>query len=183
MSKQFDVIVIGGGPGGYIAAIRAAQLGFNVACIDEWKNAAAARAGRHLHQRGLHSVQGAAAVVRAFRARRHHFAEHGITEGPEDGRGQDDRPQGRRREAEQRRHPVPVQEEQGHFFHGRGSFAGRSRAATRSRWPARPRRSDRQAGHRRHRLQRARAAGRAFDERPSCPTTARCHWRGAKKLA
>lgn len=39
MSKQFDVIVIGGGPGGYIAAIRAAQLGFNVACVDEWKNA------------------------------------------------------------------------------------------------------------------------------------------------
>ncbi len=34
----FDVIVIGAGPGGYIAAIRAAQLGFNVACIDEWKN-------------------------------------------------------------------------------------------------------------------------------------------------
>ncbi len=39
MSKQFDVIVIGGGPGGYIAAIRAAQLGFSTACIDEWKNA------------------------------------------------------------------------------------------------------------------------------------------------
>ena len=39
MSKQFDVIVIGAGPGGYIAAIRAAQLGFAVACIDEWKNA------------------------------------------------------------------------------------------------------------------------------------------------
>jgi dihydrolipoamide dehydrogenase len=38
MSKQFDVVVIGGGPGGYIAAIRAAQLGFNTACIDEWKN-------------------------------------------------------------------------------------------------------------------------------------------------
>jgi dihydrolipoamide dehydrogenase len=38
MSKKFDVIVIGGGPGGYIAAIRAAQLGFNTACIDEWKN-------------------------------------------------------------------------------------------------------------------------------------------------
>ncbi|VTU25550.1 dihydrolipoyl dehydrogenase [Variovorax sp. PBL-E5] len=37
-NKQFDVIVIGGGPGGYVAAIRAAQLGFNVACIDEWKN-------------------------------------------------------------------------------------------------------------------------------------------------
>ena len=38
MANQFDVIVIGGGPGGYIAAIRAAQLGFNTACIDEWKN-------------------------------------------------------------------------------------------------------------------------------------------------
>jgi dihydrolipoamide dehydrogenase len=38
MSQSFDVVVIGGGPGGYIAAIRAAQLGFNTACIDEWKN-------------------------------------------------------------------------------------------------------------------------------------------------
>ena len=38
MSQAFDVVVIGGGPGGYIAAIRAAQLGFRVACIDEWKN-------------------------------------------------------------------------------------------------------------------------------------------------
>jgi dihydrolipoamide dehydrogenase len=38
-TKQFDVIVIGGGPGGYVAAIRAAQLGLATACIDEWKNA------------------------------------------------------------------------------------------------------------------------------------------------
>ena len=38
MSKQFDVIVIGAGPGGYIAAIRAAQLGMSVACIDAWTN-------------------------------------------------------------------------------------------------------------------------------------------------
>jgi dihydrolipoamide dehydrogenase len=35
---DFDVIVIGGGPGGYPAAIRAAQNGLSVACIDEWKN-------------------------------------------------------------------------------------------------------------------------------------------------
>lgn len=33
--KRFDIIVIGGGPAGYAAAIRAAQLGMNVACIDE----------------------------------------------------------------------------------------------------------------------------------------------------
>ncbi len=39
MAKNFDVVVIGGGPGGYIAAIRAAQLGFATACIDEWSNA------------------------------------------------------------------------------------------------------------------------------------------------
>jgi dihydrolipoyl dehydrogenase len=38
MSTNFDVIVIGAGPGGYIAAIRAAQLGFATACIDEWVN-------------------------------------------------------------------------------------------------------------------------------------------------
>jgi dihydrolipoamide dehydrogenase len=38
MSRSFDVVVIGAGPAGYIAAIRAAQHGKTVACIDEWKN-------------------------------------------------------------------------------------------------------------------------------------------------
>lgn len=38
MSQQFDVVVIGAGPGGYVAAIRAAQLGFSTACIDEFKS-------------------------------------------------------------------------------------------------------------------------------------------------
>jgi len=36
MSEQFDVIVIGGGPGGYVAAIRAAQLGFKTLCVDNF---------------------------------------------------------------------------------------------------------------------------------------------------
>ena len=35
--KTFDVVVIGAGPAGYIAAIRAAQLGLSTACIEEWK--------------------------------------------------------------------------------------------------------------------------------------------------
>lgn len=38
MSKTYDVIVIGGGPAGYVAAIRAAQLGMQVACVDNWVN-------------------------------------------------------------------------------------------------------------------------------------------------
>lgn len=36
MSQQYDVIVIGAGPGGYVAAIRAAQLGFKTVCIEKW---------------------------------------------------------------------------------------------------------------------------------------------------
>ena len=35
--KAFDLVVIGGGPAGYVAAIRAAQLGFTVACVEQWK--------------------------------------------------------------------------------------------------------------------------------------------------
>ncbi len=37
-TEQFDVIVIGAGPGGYVAAIRCAQLGLKTACVDEWLN-------------------------------------------------------------------------------------------------------------------------------------------------
>ena len=35
---EYDLIVIGGGPGGYVAAIRAAQLGINVMCIEKRKS-------------------------------------------------------------------------------------------------------------------------------------------------
>ena len=38
MSEKFDVIVVGAGPAGYVAAIRCAQLGFNTACVDKWQN-------------------------------------------------------------------------------------------------------------------------------------------------
>lgn len=34
MAESFDLIILGAGPGGYVAAIRAAQLGMNVACVD-----------------------------------------------------------------------------------------------------------------------------------------------------
>jgi dihydrolipoamide dehydrogenase len=38
MTQTYDVVVIGAGPGGYIAAVRAAQLGLRTACIEGWKN-------------------------------------------------------------------------------------------------------------------------------------------------
>ena len=41
--QQFDVVVIGAGPAGYPAAIRAAQLGLSVACVDDWQNADGSR--------------------------------------------------------------------------------------------------------------------------------------------
>ncbi len=38
MSKTYDVVVVGAGPAGYVAAIRCAQLGLKTACVDEWEN-------------------------------------------------------------------------------------------------------------------------------------------------
>ncbi len=38
MPDKFDVVVIGSGPAGYVAAIRAAQLGLNTACVEQWRN-------------------------------------------------------------------------------------------------------------------------------------------------
>ena len=38
MSNEYDVVVIGSGPAGYVAAIRCAQLGFKTACIEKWLN-------------------------------------------------------------------------------------------------------------------------------------------------
>ena len=37
--EHYDVVVIGAGPGGYVAAIRCAQLGLKTACVDSWRNA------------------------------------------------------------------------------------------------------------------------------------------------
>ncbi|MFN5700206.1 MAG: dihydrolipoyl dehydrogenase [Betaproteobacteria bacterium] len=79
MSKSFDVIVIGGGPGGYIAAIRAAQLGFNVACIDEWKNDKGGPApGGTCTNVGCIPSKALLQSSEHFEQAGHHFAEHGI---------------------------------------------------------------------------------------------------------
>ena len=78
-SKQFDVIVIGGGPGGYIAAIRAAQLGFNTACIDEWKNAKGGPAlGGTCTNVGCIPSKALLQSSEHFEQAGHGFADHGI---------------------------------------------------------------------------------------------------------
>jgi dihydrolipoamide dehydrogenase len=79
MSKQFDVIVIGGGPGGYIAAIRAAQLGFNTACVDEWKNSKGGPApGGTCTNVGCIPSKALLQSSEHVEQANHHFADHGI---------------------------------------------------------------------------------------------------------
>jgi dihydrolipoamide dehydrogenase len=79
MSKSFDVVVIGGGPGGYIAAIRAAQLGFNVACIDEWKNSKGGPApGGTCTNVGCIPSKALLQSSEHFEHAGKHFADHGI---------------------------------------------------------------------------------------------------------
>ena len=78
-TKTFDVVVIGGGPGGYIAAIRAAQLGFNVACIDEWKNAKGGPApGGTCTNVGCIPSKALLQSSEHYEHAGHHFADHGI---------------------------------------------------------------------------------------------------------
>ena len=79
MSKKFDVIVVGGGPGGYIAAIRAAQLGMSVACIDEWKNGKGGPApGGTCTNVGCIPSKALLQSSEHFDQANHHFADHGI---------------------------------------------------------------------------------------------------------
>ena len=77
--KSFDVVVIGGGPGGYIAAIRAAQLGLNTACIDEWKGADGKPAlGGTCTNVGCIPSKALLQSSENFELAGHHFAEHGV---------------------------------------------------------------------------------------------------------
>ncbi len=78
-TKQFDVVVIGGGPGGYIGAIRAAQLGLNTACIDEWKNDKGGPApGGTCTNVGCIPSKALLQSSEHFEHAGHHFADHGI---------------------------------------------------------------------------------------------------------
>lgn len=72
-TKEFDLIVIGGGPGGYVAAIRAAQLGMQVACVEMRGSLGGTclNVGCIPSKALLHSSE-------RYEEARLHFGEHGI---------------------------------------------------------------------------------------------------------
>ena len=79
MSKAFDLVVIGAGPGGYIAAIRAAQLGLSVACVDAWTGAKGGPApGGTCTNVGCIPSKALLQSSEHFEHAGHGFAEHGI---------------------------------------------------------------------------------------------------------
>jgi dihydrolipoamide dehydrogenase len=79
MADRFDLVVIGAGPGGYIAAIRAAQLGFKVACIEKWKNPKGELAlGGTCLNVGCIPSKALLASSEAFEDVVHHLDDHGI---------------------------------------------------------------------------------------------------------
>ncbi len=127
-ANAFDVVVIGAGPAGYIAAIRAAQLGFSTACIDEWKNEKGGPApGGTCTNVGCIPSKALLQSSENFEQAGHQFADHGIVVGKltiDVARMM------------ARKKTVVKQNNDGilylfkknkvTFFHGRGSFAGRA---------------------------------------------------------
>ncbi len=82
MSRSFDVVVIGAGPAGYIAAIRAAQQGKSVACIDEWKNKDGKNAfGGTCLNAGCIPSKALLESSELFHKAGHEFKKHGIKTG------------------------------------------------------------------------------------------------------
>lgn len=79
MSESFDVIVIGGGPGGYVAAIRAAQLGLKTACVDLFadRDGKPAPGGTCLNV-GCIPSKALLDSSKHFHHINHEFADHGI---------------------------------------------------------------------------------------------------------
>jgi pyruvate/2-oxoglutarate dehydrogenase complex dihydrolipoamide dehydrogenase (E3) component len=118
-NKQFDVVVIGGGPGGYVAAIRAAQLGLSTACIESEPYAdpkGEVRLGGTCLNVGcipskalLQSSEHCTSRPALLRHARHLGVRR------EDRRDDHDQAQGQHRRSADRRHQGPVQEEQGHL--------------------------------------------------------------------
>jgi dihydrolipoamide dehydrogenase len=81
-SERYDVVVIGAGPAGYIAAIRAAQLGLRVACIEKWTNPQGEMAlGGTCLNVGCIPSKALLASSEKFEEAQHHLQDHGISVG------------------------------------------------------------------------------------------------------
>ena len=80
MTRQFDVAVIGAGPGGYVAAIRASQLGLSAVCIDDWKHPATGKASLGGTCLNVGCIPSKALLESSENYERvlHKFGEHGI---------------------------------------------------------------------------------------------------------
>ncbi|MEO5692670.1 MAG: dihydrolipoyl dehydrogenase [Usitatibacter sp.] len=79
MAQTFDVVVIGSGPGGYIAAVRAAQLGLRTACIEGWKTPGGELAlGGTCLNVGCIPSKALLSSSEEFEKASHHLGEHGI---------------------------------------------------------------------------------------------------------
>jgi len=79
MARNFDVIVIGAGPAGYTAAIRASQHGMKVACIDEWENRDGKNAfGGTCLNAGCIPSKALLESSELFHRTQHEFSKHGI---------------------------------------------------------------------------------------------------------
>ncbi len=78
--KQYDVVVIGAGPGGYVAAIRCAQLGLKTACVEKWlnNNGKPALGGTCLNV-GCIPSKALLDSSHYYHHLQHQVAEHGIT--------------------------------------------------------------------------------------------------------
>jgi len=129
MSKSFDVVVIGGGPGGYIAAIRAAQLGMTVACIDEWKGKDGGPAlGGTCTNIGCIPSKALLQSSEFFEHANRHFGEHGIV--LEKNATIDVAKMVGRKDKVVRQNNDGIlflfKKNKVSFFHGRGAFAGKA---------------------------------------------------------
>jgi len=131
MSKSFDVVVIGGGPGGYIAAIRAAQLGLATACIDEWRGADGKPAlGGTCTNVGCIPSKALLQSSENYHHAAHDFADHGIQL---KGIALDLAQMLKRKDKVVRQNNDGIvylfKKNKVTFFHGRGSLAGGSAGA------------------------------------------------------
>ncbi|MEI6986572.1 MAG: FAD-dependent oxidoreductase, partial [Rhodospirillaceae bacterium] len=76
LTQSFDVVVIGAGPGGYVAAIRAAQLGLRTAVIEKWDTL-----GGTCLNVGCIPSKALLCSSEKYDEARHHLAQHGVKVG------------------------------------------------------------------------------------------------------